>query len=341
MKLLRFFLSMLMLATALLVTNNTFAADCRYRAYQVTASALNVRQWANGPKIGTIYRNQIYIRAGKDTSSSWLKIWYDHRPGWVHKSYIRRLDNWRTCKQATNEHSPYDVTVRSGPGSGYRYIGKAKYGSMWYIAGSSKGWNKIYYKGGTRWVPGWQLKEPWDYWANNDFWNRWPNKEVNNCYAYATNRALNHGRYWPHNVNKWAQPGVSAGYGDLTGHPDGSYCSRVEARLRADGLYQKSRNINYPPNCPRQQYPMALFIGTGQSSFDVSQGYHVYRYDKTRRFWSGKDGIKPVTNRDASGNIMWNLARANHNYWNSGGLNYDNFCSYFCVDPTAINVDRW
>ena len=48
--------------------------------------------------------------------------------------------------------------------------------------------------------------------------------------------------------------------------------------------------------------------------------YHWYREDKGG-YWSHKPGITPVTNIDASGRLISNPAKANHNY---GLVNYNN-----------------
>lgn len=119
-----------------------------YEKVQVTASALNVR---TGPStgygvIGKVYSGQKYVQVG--TSGSWRKIWFSNTTGWVHGSYVTAVTATQKIVTASN------LNIRTGPGSGYYKVGTAPNGSSWVIIGSSGSWQKIYYKGASRWAYG-------------------------------------------------------------------------------------------------------------------------------------------------------------------------------------------
>ena len=79
--------------------------------------------------------------------------------------------------------------------------------------------------------------------------------------------------------------------------------------------------------CPRGYYKGAIVVETDRT-------YHFYRQDKSVT-WSHKPGILPVTNIDASNNIIYAPHECDRNYnkHNNNGINYNEFCSYLCV-PT-------
>jgi uncharacterized protein YraI len=117
-------------------------------AVQVNASTLNVR---TGPGtgysvIGTVSSGQSYVRIA--SSGSWRKIWFDHRAGWVHSSYLT------SSGAAERRVTASSLNVRSGPGTGYADVGDAPQNSWWAVVGSSGEWRRIYYRGAARWVHG-------------------------------------------------------------------------------------------------------------------------------------------------------------------------------------------
>ncbi len=318
---------------SLFVQSSAYAASCSYRAFKINvSSSLNVR---SGPgtgysKIGSVYNGQIYIRAGKDYGS-WRKIWYDHRAGWVHKNYVHTPPNI-TCKSVTAAN----LNIRSGAGY-YSVVGTAKHGSLWHIAGYSGAWRKIYYRGAARWAHNSYLREPYEY-HNMGFWNGSTVKAQNNCYAYATNAAYNYNRFNSVDTNKFAHPGVGSGRPKPNSSEVGS-CYEMKKRSRGDGLTSERTNIDSPPTCSSPKWRVALYTGYKPNSSSIKD-YHWYRYHDERYYWSGKAGPTSATNRDASGNVIYSLKHANHNYSNSStgsGFVYS-FCAYYCADPTNMNI---
>jgi hypothetical protein len=82
---------------------------------------------------------------------------------------------------------------------------------------------------------------------------------------------------------------------------------------------------DYGSVCPTGTSKIALII-------DESDDYHFIRQD-SNGYWSHKPGARKVTKMDAAGHLIWNPKLANYNYTKDGNstLNYDIFCSYFCV----------
>jgi len=130
---------------ALALMAATAAAE---QSLRVTAGDLNVR---TGPGlgysiIGQVHLNQKYVRIG--SSGSWRKMWYDHRTGWVHASYV--VEDSAPERRVTAS----SLNVRTGPGTGYSIVGQAPQNSWWSVVGSSGEWRRIYYRGASRWVHG-------------------------------------------------------------------------------------------------------------------------------------------------------------------------------------------
>jgi RHS repeat-associated protein len=120
-----------------------------------------------------------------------------------------------------------------------------------------------------------------------------------NCYAYATNQE------GPFDGHFGMQPGDKSGAPQLTA--DDVTVPKIRARAIADGL---------SPVPVDGGYPVYLVVSPGTD-------YHWYREDSTG-LWSHKPGSTPVTNVDASGNLIVNPELANHafpsiNYYQPGG----------------------
>jgi uncharacterized protein YraI len=96
--------------------------------------------------IGAVSSGQSYVRVA--SSGDWRKIWFDHRTGWVHSSYL-------TSSSAPERRvTASSLNVRTGPGTGYALAGTAPQDSWWTVVDSSGDWRKIYHGGAARWVHG-------------------------------------------------------------------------------------------------------------------------------------------------------------------------------------------
>ena len=91
------------------------------------------------------------------------------------------------------------------------------------------------------------------------------------------------------------------------------------------------KKTTFYDTCPKGYYKGAVVVHTNKT-------YHFYRQDKNVT-WSHKPGILPVTNRDASNNIIY-APHISDRDWKKGkkdGINYNEFCSYLCV-PTNLSM---
>ena len=97
-------------------------------------------------------------------------------------------------------------------------------------------------------------------------------------------------------------------------------------------LFGDNPQINmarFEDKCPAGASKIALIV-------DENEDYHFLRQD-SNKYWSHKPGARKVTNRDASGRLIYDPALANYNYIDKNGrLNYDIFCSYMCIPRTSI-----
>jgi hypothetical protein len=146
------------------------------------------------------------------------------------------------------------------------------------------------------------------------YWNNPSIVRCNNCYNYGTNIR----------TDTFAQPGYAHGVGhSLT-------CPTVGSAAKADGLIDHNKE----KVCGGCTHLVALVMDPGSD-------YHWYRRDDNG-MWSHKPGGTPATNVDASGNPIGNPETANRNYGGADyGLNYEEFCGYYCVDKNNVTIDGW
>ena len=85
------------------------------------------------------------------------------------------------------------------------------------------------------------------------------------------------------------------------------------------------KTTKFKKKCPKGYYKGALVVDPGNT-------YHFYRQDDNVRY-SHKQGTLEVENSDAKGNSIYapHLADTNYDKDKNGGINYTDFCSYFCI----------
>lgn len=135
-----------------------------------------------------------------------------------------------------------------------------------------------------------------------DEWNEANKIDYNNCYSYALDD-IDNGNFYG------LQPG-DAGDHPITSYSDINLDYIVQASI-SDGRIKQPNLWNKLGFGKNGYYEVYLVIDQGND-------YHWYRQDKGGN-WSHKPGVTPVINIDASGRVMSNPVRANHNY---GYINY-------------------
>ena len=162
---------------------------------------------------------------------------------------------------------------------------------------------------------------------NPDYWNKYFKiKETHNCFAYSFNINDNKQISKCNNYNcdiPFHQPGLASGYPNFSSKLPKT-CPNMMARLFGDNPFIKM--ATFKEKCPTGTSKIALIV-------DQNEDYHFLRQD-SNKLWSHKPGARKVTNRDASGRLIYDPALANFNYQelnNNSDLNYDIFCSYMCV----------
>lgn len=94
----------------------------------------------------------------------------------------------------------------------------------------------------------------------------------------------------------------------------------------------QNASLTEEDSCPKSHYMAALFI-------QPKAGFHFYRRDHActdnpeKQCWSHKPGIMKATDKDAAGNIIQSVLKANRNY---GELNYHEHCAFFCVPENSL-----
>jgi hypothetical protein len=172
--------------------------------------------------------------------------------------------------------------------------------------------------------------------------SRWDNPVVlnsHNCYTYFLN---DHNE---HTINKCKEVCEKNG----TCHSNPKKCSKFKPQPGkiSNQIINKFNCTNMVYNimqdnptikkttfydtCPKGYYKGAVVVHTNKT-------YHFYRQDKNVT-WSHKPGILPVTNRDASNNIIYapHVSDRDYKKGKKDGINYNEFCSYLCV-PTNLSM---
>ena len=106
-------------------------------------------------------------------------------------------------------------------------------------------------------------------------------------------------------------------------------CKDVYKSVKLDNKHIKK--CSFTDKCPSGFYKAALVV-------DPLHTYHFYRQDSNGE-WSHKQGTLPIEKVDASNNMIFapHLADRNYNKQNkTDGINYTDFCSYFCVPHNEV-----
>ena len=150
-------------------------------------------------------------------------------------------------------------------------------------------------------------------------WDYTPVVESTNCYAYALNNQTK-----PHTNELWyIQPGETTGHTLTTSDLDGNKIINY-VNQDATNLGFTFEPISETDVCPLGTYKVALVIAP-------SVDFHWYRQNSDGT-WSHKLASNPVTNLDASGDLIINPRLSNRNH---SSANYTIFVGYFKVTPLS------
>ena len=149
-----------------------------------------------------------------------------------------------------------------------------------------------------------------------------------NCYSYFLND-INHNLkcLCKSGDCKFINPQPGHYSRDIKVNLKNTTCDLLEERLYEDN--QSIFKVNFDEKCPSDYYKGALAVHPNYQ-------YHFYRQD-SNGYWSHKDGGLPATNKDASGNLIYDPKEADKNYPNKKNpINYSDFCNYYCVPNNDI-----
>ncbi len=121
-------------------------------------------------KMGSINGDKVQLRSGPGTKYSvkweygngfplkilsrkgnWIKVKdFENDSGWVYKKYVNSTPHMIV---KVNKGKKKKINLRSGPGTGYKVVGKAYYGVVFETLDQKKGWAKIRHESGlTGWI---------------------------------------------------------------------------------------------------------------------------------------------------------------------------------------------
>lgn len=101
-------------------------------------------------------------------------------------------------------------------------------------------------------------------------------------------------------------------------------CPMMEGRIIGDN--ESIKKVKFNQKCPKHHYKGAMVVDPGHT-------YHFYRQNPDGS-WSHKPGTLPVTNKDANDKVIYVPHNADRNYNKNNkkdGINYVDFCGYYCV----------
>jgi hypothetical protein len=161
-----------------------------------------------------------------------------------------------------------------------------------------------------------------------ELWNQRQNRLTHNCFAYALNiidpRQIIECLKTSTCNTSFPQPGLAAG-NDNFKRENPKTCPEMIGRTLGDN--PSIRPVKFEEKCPPETSKIALIV-------DEDEDYHYLRQD-AGGWWSQKGGAKPITNLDAGGHFIWDPELADNNWTNNSGvLNYNISCGFFCVPRT-------
>lgn len=85
------------------------------------------------------------------SQGNWIKVSdFENDAGWIYKKLVSRKPHLIV---KTNRNSKARINIRSGPGTGYEVVGKARYGVVFETLKRGNGWVKVRHQSGlTGWV---------------------------------------------------------------------------------------------------------------------------------------------------------------------------------------------
>ncbi len=117
-------------------------------ALEATTSAIvRTAPSSTAASIGTAPVGQGYVGVGK-TANGWWKVWYNGQAGYAASGSWKILSGLSGVKVKSSS-----LSVRKGPGTSYAIVGKVYEKQVYRFASVSGSWYKIWWGGGTYYVP--------------------------------------------------------------------------------------------------------------------------------------------------------------------------------------------
>ena len=126
-------------------TSSTSSKDIKYGIGFVTGSGLRLRSEmsTSAKTLATASKGEVVVIISKH--GDWYKVIYDLQEGYMHKDYldVSKVEN---AELGYGKVTASAVKVRSGAGTSYSEINKAKRGEKAYIVGLNNGWYRVIFE---------------------------------------------------------------------------------------------------------------------------------------------------------------------------------------------------
>ncbi len=135
-------MTLLLLSSTLVFPASAAGRSIKTGVGFVTTGSLRLRSQASTSSTTLDYatQNEVVIILGK--SGSWYKVLYNLQEGYMHSSYLD-VSTVKNAELGYGQVNYSQVNMRTGPGTGYKAVGKSSLGDSAYVIGFNKGWYKV------------------------------------------------------------------------------------------------------------------------------------------------------------------------------------------------------
>jgi len=126
-------------------TSSTSSKDVKYGIGFVTGSGLRLRDSmsTSGKTLDTASQNEVVVVISKH--GDWYKVIYDLKEGYMHGDYLD-VSTTENAELGYGKVTASAVKIRSGAGTSYSELDKAKRGEKAYIIGINNGWYRVIFE---------------------------------------------------------------------------------------------------------------------------------------------------------------------------------------------------
>ncbi len=135
-------LTLVLLSSTLMLPASAANGSRKTGVAYVNTASLRLRASASTSSKTLAYasRNEVVVVLAK--TGSWYKVLYNLQEGYMHASYLK-FSTVKNVELGYGKVNGTKVNMRTGPGTGYKSVGKGLNGDLAYVIGINKQWYKV------------------------------------------------------------------------------------------------------------------------------------------------------------------------------------------------------